>query len=81
MEVVAINIEPNYPLAEWQRFWKSTGAGDVVWAQDRSRTTVKTYRIFALGTEVIVDRQGGLAFRSDGSAGYGKLRREIEKLL
>ena len=37
--VVAINIEPRYPLEAWKSFWKSTGAGDVLWGQDTDATT------------------------------------------
>ncbi len=70
-----------YPLEEWVEFWKGTGAGDVLWAQDVNDTTARDYQLVALGTEVLVDRQGLVAFRSDGAAGYKKLRSEIEKVL
>ena len=63
------------------RFWKSIGAGDVVWAQDSQRVTPREYEIIALGTEVIVDRQGTVTFRSDGPVGYERLEAEIEKVL
>ncbi len=79
--MVAVNIEPRSPLEQWVSFWKSTGAGDVLWGQDTNRTTAKDYQLLALGTEVIVDRQGSVVFRSDGSVGYKKLRSEVEKLL
>ena len=79
--MVAINIQPLYSLAEWRSFWKSTGAGDVVWAQDINGTAIRNYRLLALGTEVIVDREGGVAFRSNGPADQERLRAEIEKLL
>lgn len=82
VKVVAINIWPEvYPLDQWVDFWKGTGAGDVLWGQDVNGTTVKDYRLVALGTEIIVDRQGQLAFRSDGASGYQKLRSQIEKVL
>ena len=79
--MVAINFDPGYSLVEWVTFWKGTGAGDVLWGQDTSGSTVMTYRLFALGTEIIVDRNGEVAFRSDGPAGLKRLRSEIEKLL
>jgi len=79
--VVAVNIEPFYPLLEWELFWKNTGAGDVLWAQDTGPSTPKKYQLVALGTEVLVDRQGFVAFRRDGAAGYEKLKSEIEKAL
>ncbi len=78
--MVAINIIPDYSLDEWRRFWKSTGAGDVLWAQDNAGAAAKAYRVVALGTEVIVGRAGTVAFRSDGPAGYSRLRTELEKV-
>ena len=79
--MVAVNIEPRSPLVQWVSFWKSTGAGDVLWGQDVKGTTARDYRLLALGTEVIVDRQGSVVFRSDSSVGYEKLRSEVEKHL
>lgn len=81
MKVVAINIQPGYSLEVWRRFWRSTGAGDVLWAQDARGEAAQRYRLLALGTEVVVDRQGRIAFRSDGPSGHEKLRSEIEKVL
>ena len=81
MTVVAVNIEPRSPLEAWIDFWKSTGAGDVLWGQDTDGSTIKEYRLVALGTEVIVGRQGSVAFRSDRPVGYKRLKSEIEKVL
>ena len=79
--MVAINIQPSYSLEDWEGFWKGTGAGDVLWAQDTFSGTIKKYELVALGTEILVDRQGLVAFRRDGPAGYRKLQSEIEKVL
>jgi hypothetical protein len=79
--VVAINFDPNYSLEEWTRFWQGIGAGDVLWAQDTTGSAIRAYELVALGTEVIVDRNGDVAFRSDGPAGLNRLRSEIEMLL
>ncbi|MBI4339535.1 MAG: TlpA family protein disulfide reductase [Chloroflexi bacterium] len=79
--VVAINIQPEYPLPEWERFWKSSGAGEVIWAQDVEGATIEAYRLVALGTVIVVDRQGQIVFRSDGSPGARQLQRKIEEAL
>lgn len=79
--MVAVNIQPSYSLEEWEGFWKRTGAGDVLWAQDTFSSAIKKYELVALGTEVLVDRQGQVAFRRSGPAGYRKLQSEIEKVL
>ena len=81
MTVVAINIDPRYPLKQWTDFWKSTGAGDVLLAQDTNSTTVTDYRLLVLGTEVIVDGDGLVVFRSDGPTGYERLRAAVERAL
>ena len=82
MQVVAVNILPaSFSLDEWIGFWKSRGAGDVVWGQDRESSAVRKFLLLALGTEIIVDREGGVAFRSDGPADHQRLRAEIDKLL
>ena len=79
--MVAVNIEPGYPLDEWMDFWEEVGDGLVLLAQDTTGTTVRAYKLFALGTEVIVGREGSVVFRSDGPAGYKKLQSEIEDAL
>ena len=56
-------------------------AFDMLWAQDTGPITPEKYQLVALGTEVLVDRQGLVAFRRDGAAGYEKLKSEIEKVL
>lgn len=81
LNVLAINIHTLYSLKQWISFWKSTGAGEVIWAQDLKGGAGQKYNLVALGTEVIVDRQGRIAFRSDGPVGLARLRAEIDKLL
>ncbi len=82
LTVIAVNIWPsNYSLDEWVGFWKRIGAGDVLWAQDANDTAIRAYKVMALGTEVIVDREGAIVFRSEGAAGYKELRSELEKVL
>ena len=79
--MVAINFDPRYSLDKWQRFWKTTGAADVILAQDTNGPRAQDYRLVALGTEVIVDRYGLVAFRSDGPAGYQRLRSAVDQAL
>ena len=79
--MVAINFDPRYSLDSWELFWKTTGAGDVILAQDTDGSTAQDYQLVALGTEVIVDRDGLVAFRSDGPAGYERLRSAVDQAL
>ena len=79
--MVAININPYTTLENWVGYWKGTGAGDVLWASDTNGSAARSYQLWALGTEVIIDRRGSVAFRSNGPAGYKKLQSEVEKAL
>ena len=81
VKVVAVNIERRLPLERWISFWQDTGVGEVLWGQDFEGTTIRDYELLALGTEIIVDREVLVAFRSDWSAGYERLRSEIQKIL
>ena len=44
-----------YSLDEWVSFWRSLEAGDVIWA---TRGLLEAFRVTALGTTIIIDRQG-----------------------
>jgi hypothetical protein len=82
VEVIAINMVPQNNLQEWRAYWKWLGAGDVVWAQDTpDGQAVKAYNIQALGTTVIIDRAGRVAYRDAASTSYKKLRAEVLKVL
>lgn len=82
---MAINVASDfYSLEEWGSFWEylfDDGAGELLLAQDINNSVKEEFQLFALGTEILIDRQGRVAFRSDGPAGYDELRSEIEKVL
>jgi len=80
VEVVAVNIVPQATLQQWQAFWKSLGAGDVVWAQD-SGQAVTAFNVQALGTTIVVDRKGRVVYRDAGATPYETLRRAVLKAL
>ena len=63
---MAVNIERRLPLERWISFWKDTGAGEVLWGQDFEGTTIRDYELLALGTEIIVDREGWWRFAVTG---------------
>ena len=83
VQVVAINIQPFYDfnLQPWKRFWKSLGAGDVLWAQVTDSSAVTAYNALTLGTTIIIDREGRIVYRDGGATSYDKLRAEVEKAL
>ena len=81
VEVVAINTQPFYGLQDWSIFWKNLGAGDVIWAQDTGNKAITAYNALTLGTTIIIDREGRIAYRDGGATSYAKLRDEVEKVL
>jgi len=81
VEVVAINTQPFYNLQYWKTFWRSLGAGDVLWAQDSDYSAIAAYNVLNLGTTIIINRQGRIIYRDGGVTSYNKLRAEVEKAL
>ena len=79
--VVAINTAPFASLEDWKQFWKSKGAADVTWATDSDGRLVKLFKVFSLGTTIIVNRGRRISYRDDGATPYGVLRDEVEKVL
>lgn len=86
--VLAVNIDSgNFSLEEWVDFIDRyapdglTGFAESAAVQDVQFQSARQYRLTTLGTEVLVDRQGQLALRSEGGLGEGRLRSEVEKLL
>ncbi len=86
--VLAVNIDSgNFRLEEWAEFINRyvpeelPGFAESSAVQDINNQAVRQYQLRALGTEVLVDRQGQVALRSEGPMSYGKLSSEVERLL
>ena len=78
---MAINTAPFSTLEDWKDFWKSTGAADVTWATDVKGRLVQLFKVYSLGTTIIIDREGRIAYRDDGATPYEVLRAEVEQIL
>ena len=81
MKVVAVNTSSWSSLDEWVAFWKSRGAGDVIWASDRGLEAARAFTVTSLGTTIIIDRQGRVSYRDGGATPYETLRARIEDAL
>ena len=86
--VLAVNIDPSgYTLEDWVNFIDGyepdelPGFAEGAAVQDVNNQAIRQYQLRALGTEVLVDRQGIVAVRSEGSMSYAKLSSEVERLL
>ena len=81
LSVVAINTAPFSSLEDWKKFWKSKDAADVTWATDTTGELVQQFWVYSLGTTIMIDRAGQIAYRDDGATSYEVLRTEVEKIL
>ncbi len=86
--MLAVNIDSgNYTTEEWCNFINRyvpeelSGFAESSSVQDVNNLAARQYQLTTLGTEVLVDRQGQVALRSEGAMGYGKLSSEVERLL
>ncbi len=78
---MAINTAPFNSLEDWKVFWKSKDAADVTWATDANGELLQKFRVYSLGTTVIIDREGHIAYRDDAATPYEVLRAEVERIL
>ena len=81
--MVAVNILAHrYMLDEWKGFWRSVGGGeDVLVAEDMDKRAAAALNVRELGTTIIVDREGNVAYRDWGPTAYDTLRSEVQKAL
>lgn len=81
VEVLILSVWPRETEQDWLRFRERVGGGDHLWAIDRDGLWARAYQIRALGTTIIVDRRGGIAYRDESATSYQTYRAQIEKLL
>lgn len=84
LEVVAINLAPQYDsLEEFRAFLESVGGDvDFVFTQDTDDgRAMQVYDIRSLGVTVIVGRDGRIVYRDEFATAYETLREAILKAL
>ncbi len=82
MEVVAINMLPEHATDQkWQAFWWSVGGGDAHFAEDTNKKAITAFNVTALGTTIIINREGQIVYRDAGASTYEKLRSEVDNAL
>lgn len=66
VKVVAIDIFGG-TFDEWEKFWRDVGGGEVIWIIDSfgrpSGSVSKAYELTSVGTIIIIDRKGRIAYR------------------
>ncbi len=81
MEVVAINVFPQYSLREWEEYWRSVGGGNALFAEDTKQRVVFAFKVRAAGTKILINREGQITYRNSRTTTYEKLRSEVKKAL
>lgn len=69
------------PAQEAVAYYRSLGGGDFLYAADKGFKVATEYKVFALGTTVIVDPRGIVSFLDSGPTPTDILDREIRKAL
>ena len=57
------------------------GGGDAHFAEDTNKKAIAAFNIRALGTTIIINREGQIVYRDAGATTYEKLRSEVDKAL
>ena len=78
---MAVNIAPFSSLEDWREFWQSKEAADVTWATDPDGQLVQLFKVYSLGTTIIIDRQSRISYRDGGATPYDTLREAIKRVL
>ncbi len=78
---MAVNTAPFSSLEDWKEYWKSKDASDVTWATDTAGELVQQFRVYSLGTTIIIDREGRIAYRDDAATPYEVLLAEVKEVL
>ncbi len=78
--MIAVNVFPQIPLDEWERYWRQVaGSGGVIFAQDTRREAIRALDVSTAGATVILDEERRVAFRDRYTTSYEDLKRGVAK--
>ncbi len=80
LRVLAVDADPNDSLGQLRQFIAAAGNPPIQWAMDRSSRVTLAYRVRALDTTVIVDRDGRMVYRDEYPTDYATLASVMKKL-
>lgn len=80
VRVLAIDADPSDSLGQLRQFIGAAGNPPIQWAMDRTSAVTLAYRVRALDTTVVVDRQGRMVYRDEWPTDYQTLASVIRKL-
>ncbi len=81
VEVIAVNIYPRFNIQAWIAYWRASGGGDVIYAEDSRMEAVKALKIRTAGATVIIDKEGRIVFQDRYATRYGVLKFAVESAI
>ena len=78
---MAVNTASFASIKDWKQFWKSKNAGDVTWATDLDGRLVRLFKVYSLGTTIIIDRRGLISYRDAGATPHHVLLAKVKEVL
>ena len=81
VRVLAIDADPSDSRGQLDQFISVAGNPPVTFAMDRTSEVTIAYKVRALDTTVIIDRQGRIVYRDEWPTDYKTLARVVSKLV
>lgn len=81
LRVLAIDADPNDSVGQLRQFIAAAGNPPIQFAMDRTSKVTLAYRVRALDTTVIVDRNGRMVYRDEYPTEYATLASVVTRLV
>ena len=81
VEVIAVNINPRTHIQTWIAYWRASGGGDVIYAEDSRQEAIRALKIRTSGATVIIDKKGRIVFQDQYATRYGVLKFAVESAI
>ncbi len=81
LDLLMVSIDPNDTPQTIEGFQRKSGIQPLPWAIDKTGEVSRSLNVGALGSTVIVDREGRIAYRDASETDAETLQRELEEVL
>lgn len=81
LDLLMVSIDPSDTPQTIEEFQRKSGIQPLPWAIDKTGEVSRSLNIRALGSTVIVDREGRIAYRDASETDSETLERELEEVL
>lgn len=81
VRVLAVDADPSDSLTQLNRFREAAGNPPVDWYMDRDSTLTRSYRVRALDTTFVIDRNGNIVYSDERPTDYETMAAAVEKAL